>query len=86
MATRAETAALLRGAGFEGIETDDRTAWFRDDARDEHARLKRPLFAEFAQRFGEADARRSVENARVRALLAERGQLRPGHIRAMRRR
>jgi len=84
MATLAETAALLRGAGFEGVETEDRNAWFRDYARDEYERLKGPLFAEFAQRFGAADARRSVENARVRALLAEQGQLRPGHIRAMR--
>ena len=82
MATLAETAALLRGAGFEGIETEDRNAWFRDHARDEYERLEGPLFAAFAQRFGEADARRSVENARVRALLAEQSQLRPGHLRA----
>jgi len=82
MATLAETAALLGEAGFVDIETEDRNAWFRDYARDEYDRLRGPLFATFAERFGEEDARRSVENARVRALLAEQGQLRPGHIRA----
>jgi phosphoethanolamine N-methyltransferase len=84
MATLAETAALLSEAGFVAVESEDRNAWFRDFARDEHERLQGPLFQEFADRFGKEDARRSVENARIRALLADQGQLRPGHIRATR--
>jgi len=82
MATLSETAAQLGETGFVEIETEDRNAWFRDFARDEYERLKGPLFRAFADRFGKEDAQRSVENARVRALLADQGQLRPGHIRA----
>ena len=84
MATLDETAAALRAAGFTGIETEDRNAWFAAYANDEYERLKGPLFETFVARFGRADAERSVENARIRALLAAQGQLRPGHLRARR--
>jgi phosphoethanolamine N-methyltransferase len=84
MATLDETAAALRAAGFTGIETEDRNAWFAAYANDEYERLKGPLFETFVARFGHADAERSVENAHIRALLAAHGQLRPGHLRARR--
>lgn len=48
MATLAEAAELLAEAGFVAVETDDRNAWFRDFARDEHERLQGSLFREFA--------------------------------------
>jgi len=82
MDTLADAAGYLHDAGFVKIETEDRNAWFREYARDEYERLKGPLFPEYVERFGEAQAHRSVENARVRAVLADQGQLRPGHIRA----
>jgi len=81
METLHSTAGALAEAGFTDIETDDRNAWFRDFARDEHARLKGPLFDTYVARFGHAQAETSVKNARIRALLAEQGQLRPGHVR-----
>jgi phosphoethanolamine N-methyltransferase len=74
-------AAYLREAGFADVATDDRNGWFRDLARDEYERLKGPLFATYVEKFGEEQARSSVENARIRWLLAEQGQLRPGHVR-----
>ncbi|WP_412509428.1 class I SAM-dependent methyltransferase [Roseovarius sp. SYSU LYC5161] len=82
MDTLDSAAAYVRAAGFTDVTLDDRNAWFRDYARDEHARLKGPLFDTYVARFGKAQAEQSVENARIRALLAEQGQLRPGHIRA----
>jgi len=84
MDTLHSAAAALRDAGFAEIRTEDRNHWFRDYARDEYERLRGPLFDTYVARFGEAQARSSVENARIRALLAEQGQLRPGHIRARR--
>lgn len=81
MDTLASAAADLERAGFRQIETDDRNGWFRDYARDEYNRLRGPLYDTYAERFGADQAQSSVENARIRALLAEQGQLRPGHIR-----
>jgi phosphoethanolamine N-methyltransferase len=74
-------AAYVSEAGFVDIDLDDRNDWFREFARDEYERLKGPLFPVYVGKFGEEQAKTSVENARVRWLLAEQGQLRPGHIR-----
>ncbi|MEI4233775.1 methyltransferase domain-containing protein [Roseovarius sp. D22-M7] len=82
MDTLASAAEHLRAAGFTDLDLDDRNDWFRDYARDEYERLKGPLFDTYVARFGAEQAQKSVENARIRALLAEQGQLRPGHIRA----
>ncbi|WP_181711312.1 class I SAM-dependent methyltransferase [Roseovarius sp. TE539] len=81
MDTLKSAAAALSAAGFTQIETDDRNGWFRDFARDEYQRLKGPLFDTYVARFGRSQAETSVENARIRALLADQGQLRPGHVR-----
>lgn len=81
MATLASAAGDIARAGFEVIATEDRNAWFRALARDEYERLKGPLFGTYVARFGDDQARRSVENARIRALLADQGQLRPGIVR-----
>ena len=84
MQTLSGTAQYAADAGFTDIELDDRNDWFRRHARDEYERLKGPLFERYVAHFGEESARSSVENARIRALLAEQGQMRPGHIRATR--
>lgn len=73
---------LMEQAGFSGVETDDRNDWFRSFSLDEYERLKGPLYAVYVEKFGEDQAKSSVENARIRHLLADQGQLRPGHIRA----
>jgi phosphoethanolamine N-methyltransferase len=75
-------AEHARAAGFTAIATRDRADWFRDFCRDEVERLEGPLFDTYAARFGDAQARRSVANARTRLTLAEQGQLRPGHLTA----
>ncbi|MGB0504955.1 MAG: class I SAM-dependent methyltransferase [Pikeienuella sp.] len=75
-------STFIEMAGFSDLNTDDRTTWFRDYARDEYCRLKGALFTTYVKRFGVEQARSSVETARTRWLLAEQGRLRPGHIRA----
>ncbi len=81
MDTLSDAAAYVSDAGFVDIELDDRNEWFRSLAHDEYERLKGPLYPIYVQKFGEEQAKSSVENARIRALLADQGQLRPGHIR-----
>ena len=81
MDTIENAAAYLEEAGFTDVSMDDRNGWFRELARDECERLKGPLFGTYVEKFGEEQARSSVENARIRSLLADQGQLRPGHVR-----
>lgn len=75
-------AAYVSQAGFVDVEQDDRNDWFREFSKDEYERLKGPLFPVYVEKFGKEQAETSVENARIRWVLAEQGQLRPGHIRA----
>jgi len=84
MDTLAGAAQYAVQAGFVDMDMVDRNDWFRAYTRDEYERLKGPLFATYVAHFGEDAARTSVENARIRALLAGQGQLRPGHLRATR--
>lgn len=82
MDSLSKAASYVEAAGFVDVELDDRNDWFRDFAKDEYERLKGPLYPVYVQKFGKEQATTSVENARIRSLLAEQGQLRPGHIRA----
>ena len=84
MATLQATAAYARSVGLCDIELDDRNDWFRKYAREGYEKLKGPLFHVYLEEFGEESAKSSVDNTRIRALLAQQGQLRPGHIRATR--
>ena len=78
-----KTAAnCISQAGFVDCDLDDRNDWFREFSRDEYERIKGPLYATYVEKFGEEYTKESIENARIRNLLAEQGQLRPGHIRA----
>ena len=82
MDTLASAAEHLQAAGFTDPDLGDSNDWFRDYSLDEYERLKGPIFDTYVGRFGAEQVRKSVENAQIRALLAEQGQLRHGHIRA----
>ena len=84
MVTIEAAAEWLRAAGFPDLSFEDRNAWYRAFARDEHERLKGPLNPAYVERFGEKYTATAVENARIRSLLADQGQLRPGHVRGWR--
>ena len=81
MVTIEKAADWLRDAGYTGLAFEDRNSWYRSFARDEYERLRGPLHPTYAARFGEKYAATAVENARLRSLLADQGQLRPGHVR-----
>lgn len=81
MDTLANAGGYLSAAGFVDVVLDDRNDWFRVYARNEYERLKGPLHQVYVDRFGKEQAENSVENARIRCLLADQGQLRPGHAR-----
>ena len=65
--------------GYLGLNAEP---WAYRDIRHKYERLKCLLFDTYVARFRAAQAEQSVENARIRALLADQGQLRRGDVRA----
>ena len=78
----AQMAALFAATGFAAVTPVDRTEWFAQFAHNEHARLAGPLRQAFVEKFGEKKTARRIDDAALRARLAEAGQFRPGHVRA----
>ena len=84
MATLDESAAVLSAAGFTDIEVRDRNAWYRDLARREAAALQGELYPVLCAKIGAARAEHFVTNWRQMVVVLERGELRPGHLKAVR--
>jgi phosphoethanolamine N-methyltransferase len=81
MATAGEMAQTLADAGFEGIETRDRNAWYARLCADELAQIEGPLKTQLVDAVGEEIY---AQWLRVRTNLAEAvasGGLRPTHLR-----
>ena len=55
-----------------------------EHCRDEHERLKGPSTPPTSKGSAKSPTATAVENARIRSLLADQGQLRPGHVRGWR--
>ena len=83
MATLAESAAALRGAGFEAVEIRDRHAWYLDLAQRELEAMEGPLQEVIVQRIGPGRARHFIDNWRQLVVVLKRGELRPGHLKAV---
>jgi phosphoethanolamine N-methyltransferase len=83
MATLAESAQGLRAAGFESVEIRDRHAWYLDLAQRELAAMEGDLNAMIIERIGRERERHFVENWRQLVVVLERGELRPGHMKAV---
>ncbi len=85
MATLEESAAALSAAGFVAVEIRDRHGWYLDLARKELAALQGPLNAVIVERIGEQRARHFVDDWRQLVVVVNRGELRPGHLKAAKR-
>jgi phosphoethanolamine N-methyltransferase len=83
MATLEESAAVLSAAGFTDIEVRDRNAWYRDLARREVAALEGELYPVLTAKIGAARADHFVANWRQMVVVLTRGELRPGHLKAV---
>jgi phosphoethanolamine N-methyltransferase len=77
-----ECATLLRSAGFTQIEVRDRNAWYCDLARRELAAMQGHMREGIVARIGPERARHFLANWRQMVCVLERGELRPGHMRA----
>lgn len=83
MASLEESAAALHAAGFRDIEIRDRHGWYLPLARRELKSMQGALRPLIAGRIGEARARHFIDDWRQMVLVLERGELRPGHLKAM---
>jgi phosphoethanolamine N-methyltransferase len=83
MATLAESAAALQAAGFVHVEIRDRHGWYLDLAQRELDAMQGPLNAVIVQRIGAERARHFVDNWRQLVVVLKRGELRPGHFKAV---
>ncbi len=83
MATLEQSAATLRAAGFVEVEVRDRNAWYLDLAARELASLEGPMRGLIVERIGVTKADHFVANWRQLVLVLRRGELRPGHLKAV---
>ena len=83
MATLVESAEGLRAAGFDKVEIRDRHGWYLELARRELQAMEGPLHPMIAQRIGFERARHFIDNWRQLVIVLERGELRPGHLKAV---
>jgi ubiquinone/menaquinone biosynthesis C-methylase UbiE len=83
MASLDESARALRTAGFDAVQIRDRHDWYLDVAQRELADMEGRLNAVIAQRIGPDRARHFVDNWRQLVVVLKRGELRPGHLKAV---
>jgi phosphoethanolamine N-methyltransferase len=83
MASPERYAKALEEAGFAAIKLRDRNAWYSDLSRNEYEQMKGSLYPEMVERLGRENADRYVEIWRAMNLVIESGELRPGHLRAI---
>jgi SAM-dependent methyltransferase len=83
MATLQESADALRAAGFIDVEIRDRHAWYQALARREYELMQGPLRSLIVERIGAARAEHFVANWAQLMVVLDRGELRPGHLKAL---
>ena len=83
MATLDESVQALRSAGFVEIEVRDRHEWYRGLAQRELQAMEGPLHDIIVDRIGPHRARHFIDNWRQLVIVLDRGELRPGHLKAV---
>lgn len=82
MASLEAVEALVRHAGFDEIETEDRRAWYLGEATAELRRLEGEMRRDFVERWGEEAATAEIAFWSVLVDSLTTGALSPSHIRA----
>lgn len=85
MATPCRYRIALERAGFSDIRMTDRNAWYRDLARQEQADLKDSLREAAIAMTSDVFVRSQLEVWRTMQAVLDSGELRPTHIRAVKR-
>jgi len=83
MAPPEKYEASLKAAGFENVALRDRNPWYAKLARKEYEQIKGPLYKILVERAGQAETDRNIEVWRTMCVVLDSGELRPGHMRAV---
>ncbi len=83
MASLEESAAALRAAGFVEVEVRDRHSWYLPLAQRELEAMEGALKPTIVGKIGAERAQHFIDNWRQLVVVLRRGELRPGHIRAV---
>jgi hypothetical protein len=65
----------MRDVGFEHAEVEDRSDWYRREARIEYERLRASLYPRMLELMGKADADHFVEDWRAMVVVCEKGEM-----------
>ena len=84
MKTLIQYEDMLKDAGFDEVESDDATDWYRAEARREYELMQGPLYPRMLELLGANDAEHFVENWRAMLVVIESGEMRQGYFRGRR--
>ena len=85
METLDNTRRLLEEAGFEILAAEDITAEYREQAHREYEQMRGAWNERMVELLGQDTAAHFVENWQALTVVLDRGELRPGRLRARRR-
>jgi SAM-dependent methyltransferase len=83
MASPGRYRAAMERAGFQNIRMVDRNAWYRPLAHREHDALAGLLYDRLVARVGKDFVDHEIEVWRALTVVVDSGELRPGHLRAL---
>lgn len=83
MATLEQSADTLRSVGFTDVSVRDRHGWYHELAKRELAAMEGELQPVMISRIGAERTRHFVDNWRQLLVVLDRGELRPGHLKAV---
>ena len=82
MITLSELEKIVNSVGFICIETENRGAWYLEEAKAELRRLRGPLQPQFLARWDQKSLQEDIAFWEVLVESLEKGALSPSHIRA----
>ncbi len=82
MASLEESASALRDSGFIEVKIIDRHSWYLTLAQRELEAMEGTLKALIVSQIGAQRAQHFIDNWRQLVVVLERGELRPGHLKA----
>lgn len=74
----------LHNCGYVEIQTDDASAWYREQAKREYELLKGDLYPRMVKLLGQQSADHFVENWRALVVVCDKGEMRQGYCRGRR--
>jgi phosphoethanolamine N-methyltransferase len=84
METLDDYAAHMARAGFIGIEMEDASRWYREQARREYELIRGDLYPRMLELLGRESADHFVEDWRAMVVVCESGEMRQGYSRGRR--